>query len=200
MLSPGLSLVQKAFAKVKKVILPKGTSMSTLIMEDPAALDTRNLEPTHLGLFKTMGEIDYDIDINTWTLEIKGYGKESLNLTYREILDLPSIEKKILLICRGYFANYGHWKGISLGSILEKIGTGKDVNHVEIYGARGDRERTQRFQIGDILSDKVFLAYSVNGKILPQKHGFPLRVVAEGYYGEEWTKYVYRVKCVQSDT
>jgi sulfoxide reductase catalytic subunit YedY len=45
----------------------------------------------------------------------------------------------------------------------------------------------------DILSDKVFLAFGVNGEDLPRKHGFPLRVVAEDYYGYDWVKYVYRV-------
>jgi sulfoxide reductase catalytic subunit YedY len=34
------------------------------------------------------------------------------------------------------------------------------------------------------------LASQVNGATLPPKHGFPLRVVAEGYYGAEWVKYV----------
>ncbi|MBW1786221.1 MAG: molybdopterin-dependent oxidoreductase [Deltaproteobacteria bacterium] len=27
----------------------------------------------------------------------------------------------------------------------------------------------------------------------PQKHGFPLRLVAEGYYGFDWIKYVDRL-------
>ena len=38
--------------------------------------------------------------------------------------------------------------------------------------------------------NKVFLAYEVNGQRLPQKHGFPLRVVAEDHYGFQWVKYV----------
>ncbi len=40
------------------------------------------------------------------------------------------------------------------------------------------------------------LAYGVNGRILPKKHGFPLRIVAEGYYGYNWVKYAYRVNVV----
>ena len=44
------------------------------------------------------------------------------------------------------------------------------------------------------LANKVFLAYDVNAKALSKKHGFPLRVVAEGYYGTNWVKYVYKVK------
>lgn len=44
-----------------------------------------------------------------------------------------------------------------------------------------------------VLSNKVFLAYAVNGKPLPQKHGFPLRVVAEEHYGFNWIKYVHKI-------
>lgn len=29
---------------------------------------------------------------------------------------------------------------------------------------------------------------------LPSKHGLPLRVVAEGHWGSEWVKYVYKVE------
>jgi DMSO/TMAO reductase YedYZ molybdopterin-dependent catalytic subunit len=38
----------------------------------------------------------------------------------------------------------------------------------------------------------------VNNQVLPGKHGFPLRVVAEGYYGGDWVKYVYKVTAHQS--
>jgi sulfoxide reductase catalytic subunit YedY len=44
------------------------------------------------------------------------------------------------------------------------------------------------------LADIVFLAYAVNGKILPQKHGSPLRVVADGTFGSDWVKYVYGIE------
>ncbi|MBC8394607.1 MAG: molybdopterin-dependent oxidoreductase [Deltaproteobacteria bacterium] len=54
--------------------------------------------------------------------------------------------------------------------------------------------KIERWPIEDILSNKVFLAYGVNGETLPKKHGFPLRVVAEGNYGSDWIKYVYKVE------
>jgi sulfoxide reductase catalytic subunit YedY len=33
----------------------------------------------------------------------------------------------------------------------------------------------------------------VNGEILPQKHGFPLRLVYEDAYGYDWVKYIEEV-------
>jgi sulfoxide reductase catalytic subunit YedY len=47
--------------------------------------------------------------------------------------------------------------------------------------------------VNEAFSNMVFMAYQVNGETLPVKHGFPLRVVAEGHYGYEWVKYVCRI-------
>ncbi|UCD32648.1 MAG: molybdopterin-dependent oxidoreductase [Desulfobacterales bacterium] len=61
------------------------------------------------------------------------------------------------------------------------------ITHVTFSGPKKRYEKVERFPIEDVFSSKVFLAYGVNGEALPQKHGFPLRVVAEGYYGDFWS-------------
>jgi DMSO/TMAO reductase YedYZ molybdopterin-dependent catalytic subunit len=48
----------------------------------------------------------------------------------------------------------------------------------------------------EIASRAVFIAYGVNGEPLPEKHGFPMREVAEGRYGSPWTRYLYRLEAV----
>ena len=60
-------------------------------------------------------------------------------------------------------------------------------------GPEGTYEKVEGFPLEEVASDNVFLAYEVNGKPLPEKHGFPLRVVAEGHYGFEWVKYVHKM-------
>ena len=42
----------------------------------------------------------------------------------------------------------------------------------------------------------MFLAYGVNDIALPERHGFPLRLVAEGHKGRRWVKYVHTVTVV----
>ena len=82
--------------------------------------------------------------------------------------------------------------------LLEIARVGPDVTHVSVSGPSGRYEKSERFPLEDILSDKVFLAYRVNGQTLPKKHGFPLRLVAEGYYGGDWVKYVSKVTAHKS--
>jgi sulfoxide reductase catalytic subunit YedY len=191
--SPVTNGIRVVFAKAKKIVLPKGTRMDILINKNPANLDTRNLDLTPVETFETMGLHNHHVNLNKWKLEIGGHVRRSLKLTYSEILEMPSIEKNVLLICPGVFAYHAHWKGISVAKLLEMAQMISGVSHVFFSGPDGTDEKTERFPIEDILSDKVFLAYIVNGRVLPKKHGFPLRVVATDYYGGDWVKYVYRI-------
>ncbi len=191
--SPFSALVRSAFAEAKKIILPKGTKRESLTGKNPSDLDIRNLELTPLQDFQTMGPTEHKVDLDTWRLEVKGHVKTPLDLTYNKITSLPSVERDVLLICPGVFANHGRWMGISMSALLKMVKAEEGVTHVTVRGPRGASEKVERFSMQEILTHKVFLAYQVNGQILPQKHGFPLRVVAEGHYGYEWVKYVDQI-------
>jgi sulfoxide reductase catalytic subunit YedY len=192
--SPVFEMARRAYAKAQKMILPKDVNRERLFYRNPALLDTRNLEPTSLKNFRTMGDSNYSVDLNDWRLEVTGRVGTPLRLTYSQVLTLASIERNVLLICRGFFANHGRWKGISMGMLLEKAQMQTDVTHVSFSAPKGAGGDLAKFPLSDILSDRVFLAYGVNAETLPKKHGFPLRLVAEGYHGSVWVKYVSRVR------
>ncbi|MBI5582914.1 MAG: molybdopterin-dependent oxidoreductase [Deltaproteobacteria bacterium] len=188
-----LSKPETSWGAVRR-LLPKGTRLETLVNENPAGLDTRELDLQPLDRFGTMGLSDQATDLANWRLVCTGEVRREFRLSYDELRNLPAIEKQVLLICPGFFANYGRWKGISLIDLGKKAGIKKDVDQVTISGPAGPYEKSGRFPLKDIKSEKVFLAYQVNGETLPVKHGFPLRLVAEGYYGYEWIKYVDAVR------
>jgi sulfoxide reductase catalytic subunit YedY len=190
----------KAYAQTKRILLPKGTDLSTLSNKNPATLDTRNLEIIPLKDFETMGLTDHEVDLKSWRLIIKGNIAAPRNLSYSQILELPSIERDVLLICPGVFTNHGRWKGISLMTVLNLARMKADTTHITVSGPVGPYEKTERFPIADMRSNKVFLAYAVNGEKLPQQHGFPLRIVAEDYYGSDWVKYVYKTEAFKVET
>jgi sulfoxide reductase catalytic subunit YedY len=194
-LAVGMRLV---LAKAKKIILPKGTRVDTLVNKNPAHLDTRNLDLTLLEEFETMGLDDHQVDLNQWQLEIGGRVQRPVKLGYSQLTEIPSVKKDALLICPGFFVYHARWEGVSVAKLLEMARVSSDVTHVSFSGPQGKYEKTERFPIEDIRSDKVFLAYKVNSKALPEKHGFPLRAVAEGYYGSDWVKYVYKVTAHKS--
>jgi DMSO/TMAO reductase YedYZ molybdopterin-dependent catalytic subunit len=192
-LQPILSAARMAYARAEKIIVTRGTPRETLTNQNPKDLDTTDLEITPLAEFKTMGLDDLEVDVNQWRLLVEGEVGKSLSLNYSELTALPAVEKAVLLICPGFFANNGVWKGVSVKELLTRANVSKDVNYVTFRGPEGNYEKVFKVPLNEVIMDKVFLAYQVNGEVLPIKHGFPLRVVAEGYYGSDWVKYVYKV-------
>ncbi len=190
---PVFSAARMAFAQAEKTVVPRGTPRETLRDKNPKDLDTTNLEVTPLTEFGTMGLDDLEVDVSQWRLLVEGEVGKSLSLNYSELTALPAVEKTVLLICPGFFVNNGVWKGVSVKELLKRADVGKDVNYITFRGPEGKYVKVFRVPLNDVLTDKVFLAYQVNGQTLPRKHGFPLRVVAEGYYGSDWVKYVYKV-------
>ncbi len=102
--------VSKAWAVVKE-ILPKGFSKSKLKDMNPAHVDPRNLDLDPTDKFGTMGPTDIAVDLGTYRLKIGGEVNRPLSLTCEEILKLPSMTEDVLLVCPGFFANYGRWTG-----------------------------------------------------------------------------------------
>ncbi|MBT4267585.1 MAG: molybdopterin-dependent oxidoreductase [Deltaproteobacteria bacterium] len=193
-LSPGFGLVSTALARIKKIILPKNTIVANLLRKHPRTIDTRNLEITDLKEFQTMGTTLFKVAEKDWRLKIRGKVDSKKNLTYSEITALSSVEKDVLMICPGFFAQHGTWKGLDMGRFLKAVGAGPDVMHITFSGDADKFSSSYRFTMKEVQSGKVFLAYAVNGKPLPKKHGFPLRVVAEDHYGGDWVKYVNKME------
>jgi DMSO/TMAO reductase YedYZ molybdopterin-dependent catalytic subunit len=100
------------------------------------------------------------------------------------------LTETVLLICPGFFSNNGRWTGVSFKSLLQEAQIKKEAQYIDIVGAQ---EKRVRIPVKTLDQKKIFLAYRVNGETLPQKHGFPLRLVCEDAYGYDWVKYVEEI-------
>lgn len=157
---------------------------------NPAEIDNRNLEVDPLDKFGTMGPTDIAIDSKTYRIKIIGKVDRPLSLTYDQILKYPSFTETVLLICPGFFSNNGRWTGVALKTLLHEAQVNKEAQYVDVVG---NGEKRTRISLKELDQKKVFLAYRVNGETLPQKHGFPLRLVYEDAYGYDWVKYVKEI-------
>lgn len=190
----GLSISRMSLAGSGLEIVKKGTPLKTLINKDPARLDASRLEPTPLEEFGTMGPTDHEVDLKRWRLSISGLTERELSLSLAEIRALPAVEREVLQICPGVFANHGRWKGPDMEKLLDLAGVGPEASRITISGPEGRYKKTVRFPLDQVRKGRLLLAYQVNGVDLPMKHGRPLRLVAEGVYGYDWVKYVDRIR------
>ena len=111
------------------------------------------MDVTPLAEFGTMGLDDYQVDLEEWRLVVDGKVEKPLSLKYSEILDLPSIEKTVLLVCPGVFVNNGTWKGISILELLKRAQVKDDAAYVTLRGPRGNYEKVERYPLNDAGSD-----------------------------------------------
>ncbi|MEW5911730.1 MAG: molybdopterin-dependent oxidoreductase [Thermodesulfobacteriota bacterium] len=185
------------WAATKRRVLGTHVKATDLAGYNPAYVDPSKLAITPIEQFGTMGISNYKTDLKTWRLQVDGLVQNQLSLDLAQVKARPVLERKVLLICPGVFSYYARYKGFSLGALLKEAGLHKMAKYIEVRGPRGaSLEKYEKFTLAEVLADKVFLAYEVNGVPLPIKHGFPLRVVAGDHYGDDWVKYVYSIKAL----
>ncbi len=65
------------------------------------------------------------------------------------------------------------------------------VTEVKLYGADG---YTDTIPLAKAMEPTTVLVYTMNGEPIPQKHGYPVRVIVPGMYGEKNVKWVTRIE------
>ena len=168
----------------------------SLIYQDPATVDNSDLPITPVEELHTTGT-PVELDINTYWLTVEGLVENPLSLSYEEIMAYPSVTEVVLLICPHVFYDNAEWTGAPVADILRQAKVKPEAEKVYFEAAGGYR---QILTIEEAMSDGVFLAYEVNGQLLPVEHGYPLRLVVRGKYGSRWVKWLTRIELVSSDS
>ena len=173
-----------------RVVLEPDTPEREIIHMDPAEVDASRLPLNTVEELRETGTVP-DIKIRRWRLTVTREEGEAASFTYRELMEMETLQKKVLLICPGWFADHAEWEGVPLELVLEKAGIGSDYSGIVVHGADGYNAPFSREEVEKGL---LFLAYRVNGEDLPLEHGFPVRLVAEDILGGRWVKWVSRIE------
>ena len=168
---------------------------------------------------KFFGVIHFEwpvIDASTWKLDIDGLVKKPMTLTLADIKARPRQEVIFTLECSGnhgfpfFVGGIGNarWAGTPLAAILEEAGVmdsgievvfwGTDAGDVALKDDIRDVKMHQNFarsmSLADAMSPHNILCYEMNGTALPAKNGFPLRLIAPGWYGIANAKWLKRIE------
>ena len=150
----------------------------------------------------------------TWKLEIDGQVKKPLALTLADLKARPSQKVTFTVECSG---NHGfpfftggignaQWKGTPLAAILAEAGVKKEGTEVVFWGTdAGDVELKERelkmhqnfarsMTLAEAMNPNNILCYEMNGAALPAPNGFPLRLIAPGWYGIANVKWLKRIE------
>jgi sulfite oxidase len=95
------------------------------------------------------------------------------------------------------------WSGVRLRDVLQKAGLKPGASHLLMDGAdvplgkMPDFQRTLPVEKG--LHEDTLLAWEMNGKPLTAEHGFPLRVIAPGWAGDSWIKWLQHIEVLDHE-
>lgn len=149
--------------------------------------------------------VQYDqvpgISMSSWSLVVHGMVREQLRLTYDELKALPATTTMHTLECIGNPAGgnligNATWRGISLRALLERAGVSDQAAYVVIGGVD---EYLTSVPIATAMHDHAMLAYAMNDQPLPLKHGFPLRAILPGVYGQKQPKWITGIEVTDED-
>lgn len=159
----------------------------------------------HYGPWLTLREQD-------WRLEIDGLAVKRRAFTLAELRARPRQQVTFTLECSG---NHGFpfftggigtavWAGTPLAPLLREVGWQPEASEVIFWGADagpgsvGDQTVVEQFgrsmSLADALDPNLLLCYEMNGVPLHPAHGFPLRLIAPGWYGVANVKWLSRIE------
>jgi DMSO/TMAO reductase YedYZ molybdopterin-dependent catalytic subunit len=161
------------------------------------------------------------IDRDAWRLSLDGCVNRRLELTYKDLLQMPARTVVATLECAGNNRLFlvppgkgvqwglggisnGEWTGVPLPEVLEQAGLQPQAVDVIFEGAdSGEVELAPRpaaavqysrsLPIRKALDPDVLLCYRLNGKELSNEHGYPLRLIVPGWYAMASVKWLTRI-------
>jgi DMSO/TMAO reductase YedYZ molybdopterin-dependent catalytic subunit len=156
------------------------------------------------------------VDAAAWTLSVTGQVRRPLTLTLDQIKARPRREVVYTLECSG---NHGfpfmvggigtaRWAGTPLAPVLEEAGIREGGIEVVFHGADTGEEQirdvkvqsafARSLSVADATRPEMLLCYEMNGEPLPRENGFPVRLIAPGWYGVANVKWLSRIEVLDT--
>lgn len=164
--------------------------------------DIQPITPNDQFYVVTKSIIDPRVKKGLWRLSIGGMVEEPRTYSFEELSSLPSVEQEMTLECisnpiGGGLMSNAIWEGVRLRDMIEAARPQSGVEDVLFQAADGYAHTASP----EVLTDpNALIAYRMNGEPLPDRHGYPVRALVPGYYGEASVKWLTRIELLDQDT
>lgn len=169
-----------------------GPHIDPLTPNDKFYVVTKNLIDPH---------IDPGAQTDDWRFELRGLIDKPDDFNIDEIKALPSTVQETTIECisnpvGGGLISNARWTGVPLHTLIENASPRSGVKAVRIQAVDG---YTHFLSYEKAMEPTTLLAYEMNGQALPQRHGYPARLIVPGYYGEGSMKWITQVALVSQE-
>ena len=163
--------------------------------------DVQAITPNDRFYVVTKNVVDPDVTRSLWRLDVTGLVERPQVYRFEDFVAMPSVTQETTLRCisnqvgDGLMSN-AVWKGVPMHTLIEAAGAKQGVVEVRLHGVDN---YTDTFAIEKALEPTTLVAYEMNGERIPPRHGFPVRVIVPGLFGEKNVKWVTRIELVDHD-
>src|SRR5437870_12272473 len=154
------------------------------------------ITPNDLFYCVTKNVVDPRVNVDLWHLEVTGLVRNRAIWRFEDLLGFPAREQQTTLVWisngldAGLISN-AVWKGIPLHDLLDQAVPLSSAARVRLHGVDN---YTDTIPLEKAMEPTTLLSYEMNGVLLPHRHGYPLRVVVPGYFGEKHVKWLTRIE------
>src|SRR5713226_6954915 len=159
------------------------------------------ITPNDLFYCVTKNVIDPRVNVDLWHLEVNGLVQNPTTYRFQDLKAFNQVEQETTLMCisngldAGLISN-AVWKGITLRDLIDPAGPMADARRVRLFGVDN---YTDTIPLEKALDATTLLAWEMNGRSLPDRHGYPLRAIVPGYFGEKHVKWLTRIELTGAD-
>ena len=139
-----------------------------------------------------------------YRLVVDGLVERPLSLSLADLRARPSRTQITKHDCVEGWTSIGKWKGARLSAILREASLRPEAKYIVFHcfdaldnTPTGDRYY-ESIDLVDAFHEQTILAYEMNDRVLPVKHGAPIRLRLERQLGYKMAKYVKRIEAVAS--
>ncbi|TAM77060.1 hypothetical protein EPN44_03975 [bacterium] len=143
--------------------------------------------------------LDPVVDARNWSLQLQGpLVAQPTTLSYQHLREMPTRSEYVTLECisndvGGHLMSTAHWTGVPLRDLLKQAGVRDAARAVAFTCADG---YVESLSIEQAMDPTTLVVYLMNGEPLPDKHGFPARIVTTGLYGMKNPKWLRSIEPV----
>jgi DMSO/TMAO reductase YedYZ molybdopterin-dependent catalytic subunit len=158
----------------------------------PQSATTPSITPAEITPAQTTTVVSpKETSLADYRLVVDGLVDNPLSLTYDSLLRYPAVSEKLWLVCPGSFETTNEWTGVPVSLILDQAGVRTEASKIEFSANDG---YSSELSIKDARKEGSFLAYYVEGKVLPEADGYPLRLVVKDQIGAVWVRYLTHIE------
>jgi DMSO/TMAO reductase YedYZ molybdopterin-dependent catalytic subunit len=159
------------------------------------------ITPNDLFYCVTKNVVDPTVNVDLWHLEIGGLVQNPATWRFQDLAGFKPTTQETTLMCisngldAGLISN-AVWKGLPLRDLLDQAGVLSGAARVRLHGVDN---YTDTVPLEKAMEPTTLLAYEMNGAPLPDRHGYPLRVIVPGYFGEKNVKWLTRIEVTDAN-